>query len=214
MTGRDINKVNTAKSEIEQSGIKGSLSTLQLEVTDPVSIEKAVKYVQEKFGGLDVLILNAGVAPTDGTLKENLDTTLLINVTGAALVSDAFRPMLLKSKNPYTIYVSSGLGSLSKAAANSYGSMPQWMAYKTSKAALNMWATSEYTEFKSQGLKVFPMCPGLVVSNLRGVDEQQRQAGGRAGDPEVSGETILSIIEGKRDRDVGKFVHKDGVYEW
>jgi len=61
---------------------------------------------------------------------------------------------------------------------------------------------------------VFPMCPGLVVSNLRGGSEEARSAGGRAGSADVSGETILSIVRGDRDKDVGRFVYKDGVYAW
>ena len=65
-----------------------------------------------------------------------------------------------------------------------------------------------------QGVKVFAFCPGLVESNLRGTSEAERKAGGRAGDPMESGRTILSIVDGSRDADVGKFVHKDGVYTW
>jgi hypothetical protein len=66
-------------------------------------------------------------------------------------------------------------------------------------------------------MKVFAMCPGFVVSNLRGTTEEMRNGspfGMQAGDPMVSGQTLLSIIEGKRDDDAGKFVHKDGVYPW
>ena len=65
-----------------------------------------------------------------------------------------------------------------------------------------------------QGVKVFAVCPGMVVSNLRGTSEEQRTVDGKAGDPEVSGRTILQIIEGGRDADVGKFVDKDGVNPW
>lgn len=65
-----------------------------------------------------------------------------------------------------------------------------------------------------QGVKVFAVCPGLVESGLRGEGEMARTAGGRAGSPEESGQTMLKIIEGARDEDVGKFVHKDGVYTW
>ena len=49
---------------------------------------------------------------------------------------------------------------------------------------------------------------------LRGPSEEAISGGGRAGDPIVSGQTILSVIEGKRDADVGKFVHKAGTYDW
>lgn len=37
---------------------------------------------------------------------------------------------------------------------------------------------------------------------------------GKAGDPAVSGLIVLDIVQGKRDADVGRFVHKDGVYAW
>jgi len=83
-----------------------------------------------------------------------------------------------------------------------------------SKAALDMWAVQEDRVYGKEGLKTFVMCPGLVVSNLRGKSEEARNVGGLATSPVVSGETMLSIIEGKRDADVGKFVHKDGVYPW
>jgi len=87
-------------------------------------------------------------------------------------------------------------------------------AYRMSKAALNMWAVQEDRLYGKEGLKTFVMCPGFVVSNLRGKSEEARTGGGHATSPVVSGETMLSIIQGKRDADVGKFVHKDGVYPW
>ena len=60
----------------------------------------------------------------------------------------------------------------------------------------------------------FALCPGLVESNLRGTDEQSVTGGGNAISADTSGETILSVIEGKRDADDGKFVHREGVYGW
>ena len=59
MTDRFIEKLKSAMSEIETAGTKGSLSTVQLDVTDEKSIEQAVKLVQEDYGRLDVLVNNA-----------------------------------------------------------------------------------------------------------------------------------------------------------
>ena len=67
---------------------------------------------------------------------------------------------------------------------------------------------------KDTPLKIFVICPGLVRSNLRGKNEEAVSAGGRAGDAAESGQLILSIIEGKKDADAGKFLHKDGIYPW
>ena len=77
-----------------------------------------------------------------------------------------------------------------------------------------MLAVLESRDYGSQGLKVFVVSPGFVRSNLRGTSEEARSGWGKAGDPESSGETILSVIKGERDADVGCLVHKDGVYAW
>lgn len=199
--------------------MKASLSALRIDVTDVSSVEAAAKEVEKKFGRLDVLINNAGLTdttlPGNPDLKTRLDTVLTTNVTGPAVVSDVFKPLLKKSKNGYSIYVSSGLGSMGLASdPNTLYYKEGWTVYRLSKSALNMWALQEYKELKKEGVKVFVLCPGLVRSNLRGKSEEKVAAGGRATDPAVSGQTILSIIQGKRDDDAGKYVHKDGTYPW
>jgi NAD(P)-dependent dehydrogenase (short-subunit alcohol dehydrogenase family) len=217
MTGRSRERVKAAMSEIETAGIKGSLSTIQLDVTDEKSIEQAVKLVQEKYGRLNALVNNAAVGSMDPDIKTRMQLSMDTNVIGPAVVATAFRPLLLKAKKPYSIYVSSGAGSLTRAAgppSQTYRRLPYEEAYRASKAALNMIAVQEAVEFGSKGLKVFAMCPGFVVSNLRGTSDEARSGWGGAGDPQVSGKTVLSIIQGERDADAGKFVHKDGVYPW
>lgn len=220
MAGRSLVKVEEAKSELEASGVpKNRLSAVQLDVTDSSSIQQAASLVEDKFGRLDVLINNAGVYSTDPDIQARFRVTLETNVTGPVLVSLAFRSLLLKSPSPYSVYVSSGVGSIGLSdnpKSELYRSLPASVAsaYRASKAALDMLVVQESIEMRSTGMKVFTMCPGFVVSNLRGTSEQARTVGGLAGDPEVSGKTILSIVRGERDGDVGKFVHKDGVYPW
>ena len=215
MAGRSEEKLKTALSEVRTTGIKGSVSTVQLDVTDEQSIRDAVTYVSEQHGRLDVLVNNAAAGTIDPDVKTRFTLSLTTNVIGPAMVAEAFRPLLFESKNPYSVFVSSGAGSLtltSDPAAVSH--MPNENAYRASKAALNMVAIKEWKDFSEKGLKVFAFCPGFVVSNLRGTSEEARTGWGKAGDPMVSGETLLSIIEGRRDADDGKFVHKDGVYPW
>lgn len=68
--------------------------TLRLDVTDPLSIAEAVAKTIDKFGGIDVLVNNAGYgtlgaleAATDEVIRRQIDTNLLgvINVTKAVL---------------------------------------------------------------------------------------------------------------------------------
>ena len=217
MACRSDDKAKAAMSEIEAAGIKGTLSTVQLDVTDEDSVEEAASHVQQEFGRLDVLVNNAGVGGLHQCFKAGFKRCMETNVTGPALVAAAFRPLLLKSQNPYSIYVSSGAQTLMRNAAQQtqpHEGVGWGVAYRTSKAALNMLAVLEEREFGPRGLKVFAMSPGFVRSNLRGLGEDAISGWGKAGDPEVSGELVLSIVKGKRDADVGCLVHSDGIYPW
>lgn len=215
MASRSAEKGKAAAAEIQAMGVKGSLSSIQLDATDQHSINEAVRYVEEQFGHFDVLVNNAGIYSKNPDLKTQLETTFNTNVIRAALVSQALKSQLLKSKRAYLLHVGSTLGSLNMSEdPNSFDYQLLATAYRMSRAAVNMLAIQDSKELGNQGIKVFAVCPGLVKSNLRGEGEEERSAGGAAGDPAVSGQTILSIIEGKRDVDVGKFVHKDGIRPW
>jgi NAD(P)-dependent dehydrogenase (short-subunit alcohol dehydrogenase family) len=217
ISSRTLEKAVAAKSELEAAGIKGTLSAIQLDVTDEESIEAAAALVQQQFGRLDVLVNNAGLAGMDPDLKTRYKRCLETNVIGPAMVAAVFRPLLLKASNPYSIFVSSGARTLTREAAKmtaAHTNIKYGDAYQVSKAALNMVAIVEHRDHGSKGLKVFAMSPGFVRSNLRGTSEEERSGWGGAGDPEGSGEIVLGIVQGKRDAEVGCLVHKDGIYPW
>ena len=217
MASRSREKGQAAMSELEAAKPKGALSTVQLDVTDEKSIEAATAYVQQAFGRLDVLVNNAGVGSMSDDIKTRMKLCLETNVMGPAMVAAAFRPLLLKSPNPYSIYVSSGASTVVRNAFErpvKHEGVKNSEAYQVSKAALNMLAVVEAGNWGHEGLKVFVMSPGFVRSNLRGPSEEARSGWGKAGDPEDSGRIVLDIVQGRRDADTGRFVHKDGVYAW
>jgi NAD(P)-dependent dehydrogenase (short-subunit alcohol dehydrogenase family) len=222
MAARSLSKAQTAKSEVEVENTNSAsrLFTVQLDVTDGASIIRARDFVEKEFGHLDALINNAAVGNGDPDVYTRFRASMDTNVIGPAVVADVFRPLLLKSSNPYSIFVSSGAGSFGRAVERLKSKRekppepPNGGAYHVSKAALNMIALREHIEFAEKGLKVFAMSPGFVVSNLRGTSEELRSGWGKAEPASVSGEIMLSILDGQRDEDVGKLVWKDGVYEW
>ncbi|KAH8697868.1 putative short chain dehydrogenase/reductase [Talaromyces proteolyticus] len=224
LASRSITNGQEALDEIKTSSslpIKGTLSLVQLDVTNEESIASAVKLVESEFGYLDVLINNA--ATTSGGTKpytrEGLRNLFDTNVLGPMLMLQAFQPLLEKSiyrDGAYVIQVSSGLGAFAQADNPKNPNYPHpFDAYRMSKAALNMMTVQAQKSLgREKGFKIFSVCPGLVRSNLRGKSEEQRNAGGLAGNPLVSGRVILGVLEGERDDAVGKFVHEDGVYKW
>jgi NAD(P)-dependent dehydrogenase (short-subunit alcohol dehydrogenase family) len=161
MAGRSLSKLQAAQSEIHAStpSTHGNLSTVEMDVTSPTSIRAALATISSQHPHLDVLINNAATGNTDPDTYTRYHATLDTNVIGPAVVADTFRPFLLKSPNPYSIYVSSGVGSLSRADEVAQGKREKIpepanaQAYKASKAALNSIALQEYIEYKDRGLK-------------------------------------------------------------
>jgi len=185
-------------------------------VTDQKSIENAVSSITQEVGRLDVLINNAGIAsfakPFVAELREIFET----NVFGAANITENFLPLLSESNDARLIYVSSGLGNISRRAdpADLFYKVDA-TSYRMAKAALNMLTACHHYEHAPR-IKVWAFCPGYVVTDLSGTGEQGREERRErgAGDPKVSGENLAKIVHGERDADVGKFVHGDGVYPW
>jgi NAD(P)-dependent dehydrogenase (short-subunit alcohol dehydrogenase family) len=217
MAGRSRQRLDKALSDLKATSPQGQLSILELDVDSEDSIKRAAQQVSTDFGCVDILINNAATGNVDDDVRTRFEVQLKTNVLGPRLVAAHFRPLLLKSKNPYSIYVTSGAGSLGMAAQmRDIPTPPNPDGYCVAKAALNMVMMQEHVESVKQnlGIKVFAVCPGFVKSNLRGPKGVDGWAGVEAGDPEVSGQTLLKVMTGERDEDVGKAVHKGGVYPW
>ncbi|TVY93865.1 Short-chain dehydrogenase/reductase [Lachnellula willkommii] len=214
---RSVEKGEKAVSEIKSQNPQGTISFVQIDVTDDKSITDAVATVEKDFGRVDVLINNAGIISRAESLGDRLRENFATNTIGAAVVSKSFGPLLFKSQHAKIINVSSGLGSISQTLdpKNPYYKS-KTAAYMMSKAALNMLTAYDHVQLGDKGIKIWAFCPGYVVTNLTGTGEQgvQERIARGAGSPKESASGLLAIVEGKRDADVGKFVHKDGVYGW
>lgn len=190
---------------------------IQLDVTDQKSIEAAAKFVEKEYGRIDVLVNNAGIIARTTPLIKELREMFETNTFGPAIVTEAFKPLLEKSKNGRLIYVTSDLGSITERSDPSmpYYKLPN-TTYRMSKAALNMLMMCHHVELGPKGIKVWAFNPGYVVTNLSGTGEKgiQERIKNGAGDPKLSAEGIVACIDGKRDKDVGKFVNKDGYHPW
>lgn len=142
---------NAATSSLRAVGVKSELDVLELDVTSNTSIQAAAQYIKSKYGRLDVLVNNAGIALRH---KDDLDeqrqtfhTIFNTNITSIAVTTTALLP-LLPAK---VINISSGRASLQRSVN---GKLPPTavVAYSVSKTALNaltveMQKASERTRF-------------------------------------------------------------------
>lgn len=95
LTARNEQLGLAAVKELEKEGLKPKFH--QLDITDKNSISKFATYIKEKYGGLDLLVNNAGfafkVAATE-PFSEQAEVSLNINYWGTQYVCDAFFPIL------------------------------------------------------------------------------------------------------------------------
>jgi NAD(P)-dependent dehydrogenase (short-subunit alcohol dehydrogenase family) len=139
---------------------------LQLDVSDPASIERAAAAVTAEPGALDVLVNNAGVGTDWGVAGadpdfDKIQAALDTNFFGAYRLTVALLPLLRASEHPRVVNVSSGMGGITEMGGWSPG-------YRVSKAALNAMTRILSTELGEGGFKVNSACPGFVATDMGG----------------------------------------------
>ncbi|KAJ7493573.1 hypothetical protein FB451DRAFT_1020528 [Mycena latifolia] len=163
---RDVERGEAAAADLQRNGL--SVEPLTIDVTDDRSIEVAADAVKSKFGRLDVLINNAGIA-IDRRISDRaiFEKTFATNIFGAAATTDAFIPLLEKSAAPRIVFISSDLGSLAlRADPKAHTYLVPMPAYRCSKAALNMLALGYAQRFGPQGWKINIHNPGFTATDL------------------------------------------------
>lgn len=214
MGSRSLDKGQKAMSEILSRKPAGSISLVQLDVNLDDSIQAAARHVESQYGKLDALVNNAGIISPSTDMRTAFRETFETNVFGPSQVTAAFKPLLEQSQQPRIIYVSSLLGSITtKLTPDHMAADVDYRVYRASKAALDMIMACDYVDNKKQGFRVFAFCPGYVVTDLAGMREVKEKES-HALSSTTSAESILKIVNGERDDEAGKFLHKDGLYPW
>ena len=143
----------------------GKATFIEVDVTDNASVKAAAREFSKIADHLDVLVNNAGIMMDgDDAILEVSDNifrrTIETNVLGALRATRAFTPLLVKSKAPRVINVSSSGGQLT-------GGADGWSpAYCISKTALNG-VTSQLAAALPK-FAVNSVCPGWVRTDMGG----------------------------------------------
>lgn len=150
-----------------------NLQAVQLDVTDPASIQAARATIGAHTPVLDVLVNNAGVSgdfpqsALDVTLAQ-FRTVFETNLFGVAGVTQAFLDLLRQSPQPRIVNVSTAMASLTLYADIANTDVFWLAAYQTSKAALNMYTLHLAHELRELPFKVNAVCPGYTKTDFTG----------------------------------------------
>jgi NAD(P)-dependent dehydrogenase (short-subunit alcohol dehydrogenase family) len=201
-TCRDPDSASELRRLAEASGDK--LQILALDVTDPAS----VKAVAAELDGqdIDLLLYNAGVGGARGQTIGNIDyeawaTVLDVNTMGPLRVSEAFVEHVARSDRKLIVTLTSGMGSL---ADNTSGGA---IAYRSSKAAVNMVMRSLAIDLAPRGITCVVVNPGWVQTDMGGANATLT--------PTESVTALRRLIESLGPAHSGKFFNHTGrEYAW
>jgi NAD(P)-dependent dehydrogenase (short-subunit alcohol dehydrogenase family) len=140
---RDAGRGERAAAAIRAGG--GDAHPVPLDVTDGTSVAAAARHVADRYGRLDVLVNNAGIAgsiPAQRPGAADLDVVRAVfetNVFGVVAVTDAVLPLLLEAPAGRIVNMSSSLGSVygMSTPGSRLAGLPASAAYVPSKSALN-----------------------------------------------------------------------------
>ena len=138
----------------------GETLPLEADVEDFAAVQAAVDGTLERFGKLDILVINAGIARDNLLLRmseEDWDRVLATNLKGAFnCTKAAVRPMM-KAKSGRIIAISSVVGICGNAGQANYAA---------SKAGLIGFAKSMARELATRNITVNAVAPGLIETDM------------------------------------------------
>ena len=180
------------------------LRILALDVTDPASVKAAAAKLDGQ--AIDLLLNNAGIGGPRGQTIGNIDyeawaRVLDANTMGPMRVSEAFVDHVARSERKLIVTLTSGMGSL--ADNRSGGSI----AYRSSKAAVNMVMRSLAIDLAPRGITCVVVNPGWVRTDMGGPHA--------ALTPAESVRRLRDLIKTLGPAQSGKFFNHDGrEFSW
>ena len=155
----------------------------RLDVSDASAWEAAIAATEHAFGGLDILINNAGIGDTDPieeTSIETYDRVIAITQTSVFLAHKAASAALKRSGNGSVVNVSSMFGIV-----GGFGTSP---AYHAAKGAVRLLTKSTALAWAKEGVRVNSVHPGFVETPILGDTDLEMLANvtpmGRLAQPE------------------------------
>jgi citronellol/citronellal dehydrogenase len=181
--------VHTAVAEIEAAGGRGLACLMDVRFEDQV--EAAVERTKEAFGGIDILINNAGAIQLTGTLDtpmKRFDLMHAVNVRGTFLTAQKCLPYLTEAPNPHILNIAPPLSLEPRSLA-------PHLAYTLSKYGMSLCVLGMAEEFRQQGIAVNALWPQTIIAtaavkNLLG----GRAAVRRARKPEIMADAAHAIL--------------------
>jgi NAD(P)-dependent dehydrogenase (short-subunit alcohol dehydrogenase family) len=188
-------------------GAGENLAMVAGNVKDKSTGERLLATAVERFGGVDVLVNNAGIYETKAFLEVDeayLDRFLDTNLKGTFFTTQAILPQMLKQKGGSVINIGTPL------VFHALGGAPS-TAPISSKAAIHSLTLQLAAEFGKQNIRVNTIAPGVIRTPMHG-EEADKSAGihllNRVGEVEHVAQMVYAVA--KNDFISGTIINVDG----
>ena len=158
LTGRNNDKLNSLKNELENDQIKIDFEDADL--SDDGEIQKLVEKVRGVFANIDILVNCAGVFPvkllSDSTV-EDFEKCFGVNVKAAFVLCKEFSQGMISKKWGRIINI---------ASSSAYAGFKNTSIYCSSKHALLGLSRSLHSELKEHNVRTFCVSPGSIKTPM------------------------------------------------
>lgn len=196
LAGRRVSQLQITGSKIE-----GEWFAVGTDVSQPADVENLIETTVGRFGRLDALVNNAGLAPLldiDKTTPEVVEQVYSVNAMGTANAIARAWPIFTQQKSGCIVNVST-MGTDDPFAG--------FFAYASSKASVEVMVKSCASEGREHGIRAFAVAPGAVETDmLRNLFSEQAIPPGVCLHPEQVAEVIVDCVLGRRDEMNGKTI--------
>lgn len=197
------------------ASVTGDVLAVQADVTKVADLDDLFKKTEERFGKVDVLFVNAGMAvlkPMRDMTEEDFDSVMDINFKGAYFTLQKALP-----------YLNDGASIVLNTSINAHIGMPSTTVYAASKAALSSLIRTVSGELVDRRIRVNAVSPGPVETPFfgrLGMDAEQMRgmaesiAGqvpvGRFGKPEEIAKVVAFLASSDSSFLLGTEITADG----
>ncbi len=160
LVARTAGGLEEVEDRIHQAG--GTATIAPLDLTEGESIAKLAAAAAERWGKLDMLVLNAAtlgsLTPVPAIDGKEFNRLLTLNLLANQALIAAFDPLLRKSGDARVTAVTSSVGRSPRAF---------WGGYGASKAALETLVLSYGEEVRNFGIRIAIVDPGATATVMR-----------------------------------------------
>jgi NAD(P)-dependent dehydrogenase (short-subunit alcohol dehydrogenase family) len=201
----------------ESLGRETGAEIIRSDISSGADRDQLVARIKEKYGRVDLLVNNAGIAPRERrdmleATEASYDELLATNLKGPHFLTQQIARWMLEQRHGRIVFITS---------ISSYTASTNRAEYCISKAGLSMSVALYAERLAADNVQVFEIRPGIIRTDMIAAVEkayEEKIAAGllpqrRMGEPEDVARVVRAIADGLLDYSTGQVISVDGGFQ-